>query len=205
MINLIIVILLMQMQMRIEGGNGTGAASSRKKFLFCAAKVGTTLLSLATRGRMNIKLDDKDRAILRVLQARSNSSIAEISSAVGLSPTPTWKRVNRLHTLGVIAEQVSLLDPVKVGLPITVFAQVSIRPAEQDIFEKFDAAIQKIDYIVECYTVTGERDFILKLVIETVDNYERLLKTTLIHLPGVFAIESIISLSRGKYTTKLPL
>jgi Lrp/AsnC family transcriptional regulator len=154
---------------------------------------------------MSMKLDGKDRAILRVLQERSKVSISEISSAVGLSHTPTWKRVKRLHALGVITGQVSLLDPVKVGLPITVFAQVSIRPAEQDTFDQFDAAIQEIDYIVECYSVTGERDFILKLVIETVDNYERLLKTTLIHLPGVFSIESIISLSRGKNTTKLPL
>ena len=113
--------------------------------------------------------------------------------------------MKRLHALEVITGQVSLLDPVKVGLPITVFAQVSIRPAEQDTLDQFDAAIQEIDYIVECYSVTGERDFILKLVIETVDNYERLLKTTLIHLPGVFSIESIISLSRGKNTTKLPL
>lgn len=154
---------------------------------------------------MSMKLDGKDRAILRVLQERSKVSISEISSAVGLSHTPTWKRVKRLHALEVITGQVSLLDPVKVGLPITVFAQVSIRPAEQDTLDQFDAAIQEIDYIVECYSVTGERDFILKLVIETVDNYERLLKTTLIHLPGVFSIESIISLSRGKNTTKLPL
>ena len=146
---------------------------------------------------MSMKLDGKDRAILRVLQERSKVSISEISSAVGLSHTPTWKRVKRLHALEVITGQVSLLDPVKVGLPITVFAQVSIRPAEQDTFDQFDAAIQEIDYIVECYSVTGERDFI--------DNYERLLKTTLIHLPGVFSIESIISLSRGKNTTKLPL
>jgi Lrp/AsnC family transcriptional regulator len=155
---------------------------------------------------MSMKLDGKDRAILRVLQERSKVSISEISSAVGLSHTPTWKRVKRLHALEVITGQVSLLDPVKVGLPITVFAQVSVHSLdEEDTLEQFDAAIQEIDYIVECYSVTGERDFILKVVIETVDSYERLLKTTLIHLPGVFSIESIISLSRGKYTTELPL
>lgn len=151
------------------------------------------------------RLDALDLAILRVLQERANSSIADISAAVGLSHTPCWKRVRRLHEAGVITDQVSLVDPVAVGLRVTAFAHICVDLADADALERFEAAVAEVPQVMECYSVSGAKNFMLKVVADSVESYERLLKKRLIHLPGVTSIESTIALSRVKYTTRLPL
>ena len=155
--------------------------------------------------RPPLRLDALDIAILRVLQDRANSSIADISAIVGLSHTPCWKRVRRLHEARVITGQVSLLDPLAVGLGVTAFAHIRVDLGEADSLERFEAAVAEVPQIMECYAVSGSWNFLLKIVAESVESYERLLKKKLIHLPGVSSLESTIALSRVTHTTRLPL
>lgn len=155
--------------------------------------------------RTTCRLDAIDLAILRVLQERANSSIADISAAVGLSHTPCWKRVRRLHEARVITDQVSLLDPLAVGLGVTAFAHIRVDLAQADALERFEAAVAGIPQVMECYAVSGSWNFLLKIVSSSVESYERLLKKKLIHLPGVSSLESTIALARVKHTTHLPL
>lgn len=151
------------------------------------------------------RLDALDLAILRVLQERANSSIADISAAVGLSHTPCWKRVRRLHEARVITGQVSLLDPLAVGLGVTAFAHIRVDLGQPDALERFEAAVADIPQVMECYAVSGSWNFLLKIISDNVESYERLLKKKLIHLPGVSSLESTIALARVKHTTHLPL
>ena len=151
------------------------------------------------------RLDAIDLAILRVLQDRANSSIADISAAVGLSHTPCWKRVRRLHEARVITDQVSLLDPLAVGLGVTAFAHIRVDLSQADALERFEAAVTGLPQVLECYAVSGSWNFLLKIISDSVESYERFLKKKLIHLPGVSSLESTIALARVKHTTRLPL
>jgi Lrp/AsnC family transcriptional regulator len=155
--------------------------------------------------RATLRLDAIDLAILRVLQESANSSIADISAAVGLSHTPCWKRVRRLHEARVITGQVSLLDPVAVGFGVTAFAHVRVDLSQADSLERFEAAVAQVPHIMECHAVSGSWNYLLKVVSDSVESYERLLKKKLIHLPGVSSLESTIALARVKHTTRLPL
>ena len=155
--------------------------------------------------RSACRLDAIDIAILRVLQDSANSSIADISAAVGLSHTPCWKRVRRLHEARVITDQVSLLDPLAVGLGVTAFAHVRVDLAQENALERFEEAVAEVPEVMECYAVSGSWNFLLKIVSGSVESYERFLKKKLIHLPGVSSLESTIALARVKHTTRLPL
>ena len=149
--------------------------------------------------------DKTDIAILNVLQAKADSSVADISEKVGLSHTPCWRRLKKLEESGVIVARSAILDPAKVGLSVIVFAQVSVRIENKNTLNDFEKAVRAIDEVLECYSVSGEKDFILKIVAPNVNEYETLLKKKLIHLPGVSSIDSIITLSAVKSTSKLPL
>lgn len=151
------------------------------------------------------RLDALDIAILRVLQERANSSIADVSAAVGLSHTPCWKRIRRLHDARVITGQVSLLDPGAVGFGVTAFAHVRVDLGQSGALERFEHAVAEVPQVMECYAVSGSWNFLLKVVSDSVESYERLLKKKLIHLPGVSSLESTIALARVKHTTQLPL
>lgn len=152
-----------------------------------------------------IKLDKIDRAILDVLQTKADSSVGEISEQVGLTHTPCWRRVKRLTDSGVILSKAALLDPSKVGFRVIVFAQVDVRMVDENTLSDFESAVMKIDEVLECYSVAGDKDFMLRIVAESIEAYERLLKKKLIHLPGVSSIDSIVALSTVKVSTRLPL
>ncbi len=150
-------------------------------------------------------LDPFDLQILQALQADADLSMQELGERVGLSHTPCWRRVKKLEAAGVIRSRVTLLDPESLGLSVNVFVQISLGTQQQDALNRFEAAVQNIPEIVECYTVSGDRDFLLRVVVEDVSAYERLLKTTLVHLPEVTNVSSTFALRQVKYTTELPL
>ncbi len=152
-----------------------------------------------------IKLDETDRAILRLLQTDSTMSIAAISKQVGLSQTPCWRRLKRLNESGLIVGRTTVLDPARAGFPVNVFALISFKVVDAATMNAFEEAVQDIDEIIECYSVTGPRDFLMRIVAENVQHYEQLLKKKIVHLPGVAAVDTIVTLSRVKYSTQLPL
>ena len=150
-------------------------------------------------------MDSFDLQILRELQANAEISMQELGAKVGLSHTPCWRRVKKLEEAGVIRRRVTLLDPEQLELAVNVFVQVSLGVQQEEALNAFEAAVQTIPEIVECYTVSGDRDFLLRVVVEDVTAYERLLKSTLVHLPDVANMSSTFALRQVKYTTELPL
>ncbi|MCH2098994.1 MAG: Lrp/AsnC family transcriptional regulator, partial [Pseudomonadales bacterium] len=97
------------------------------------------------------------------------------------------------------------LDPDRLGLSVNVFVEVHLKAHDEDSLNAFEAAVQAIDEIVECYTVSGEKDFLLRVVVPDVAAYEKLLKEQLVHIPGAGSLSSTFALRQVKYTTRLPL
>ena len=150
-------------------------------------------------------MDNIDRRILAELQRQGDVPIQELGERVGLSHTPCWRRVKRLEERGVIKRRVALLDAEQLDLAVNVFVNVNLRRHQENALNRFEAAVQEIPEIVECYTVSGETDFLLRVVVADVTAYEHLLKATLVHLPEVGNLTSTFALRQVKYTTALPL
>ena len=154
---------------------------------------------------MNAKLDNFDVKLLSELQADADRSMQELGDRVGLSHTPCWRRIKKLEADGVIRRRVTLLDPDKLNLSVNVFVHVTLKGHQENALNRFEEAVQDIDEIVECYTVSGEKDFLLRVVVADVAAYEHLLKRRLINLPEVGNLSSTFALRQVKYTTELPL
>lgn len=132
-------------------------------------------------------------------------SMQELGDRVGLSHTPCWRRVKRLEEGGLIRRRVALLDPAGLDLTVNVFVNVNLKRHQENALSRFEEAVQSVPEIVECYTVSGETDFLLRVIVADVSAYERLLKRTLVHLPEVGNLTSTFALRQVKYTTALPL
>ena len=129
----------------------------------------------------------------------------ELGDKIGLSHTPCWRRVRRLQEEGVIRKNVALLDPDQLDLNVNVFVNVTLRRHQGNALKRFEHSVAEIPEIVECYTVSGETDFLLRIVVADVATYERLLIDTLVHLPEVGNVSSMFGLRQVKYTTELPI
>lgn len=152
-----------------------------------------------------MKLDKFDREILRVLQKDATVSMAELSQQVGLSHTPCWRRVKRMEQEGVIKQKVTLLDNKKLNLGVSAFIYVTLKNHDGHCLNDFEDAVQDIKEIVECHTTSGEKDYLLKIMVESIEEYEHLLKTKLTYLPHVDHLSSTFAIKQVKYTTALPL
>lgn len=150
------------------------------------------------------QLDRVDVAILSELQADGTLSIATLSERVGLSATPCWKRLKRLEDAGIIENRVALLNRKKVGLPVTVF--VSIRTAHHDEkwLEQFAAAVVLLPEVVEFHRMSGDVDYLLKVVTSNIDGYDQIYKR-LIKVAQLSSVSSAFSMEEIKFTTALPL
>ncbi len=155
--------------------------------------------------KISFELDAFDRKILRALQQDANCSMAELGQKVGLSHTPCWRRIKRLESEGIIQGKVVLLDPHKLDLNVTVYAYITIKSHNEVSLNAFESAVQKVEEVVECYSTSGDKDYVLRIVVSDVEHYEQLLKRTLAHLPNVVSINSTFALKQVKYTTQLPL
>ena len=150
-------------------------------------------------------LDRFDRRILNELQQAGDISMQELGERVGLSHTPCWRRVKRLEERGLIRQRVTLLDAEQLDLAVNVFVNVSLKRHQENALNRFEEAVLDIPEVVECYSVSGGTDFLLRVVVADVGAYERLLKATLVHLPEVGNLSSTFALRQVKYTTALPL
>ena len=150
-------------------------------------------------------LDSFDIKILRELQQNAEISMQDLGDKVGLSHTPCWRRVKRLEKDGVIRKRVTLLDANALHLAVNVFVHVTLKNHRENGLTLFEEAVLDISEIVECYTVSGDRDFLLRVVVADVSAYEHLLKHVLINLPGVDNLSSTFALRQVKYTTEYPL
>lgn len=151
------------------------------------------------------QLDDFDMKILKALQENADYSMNELGDLVGLSHTPCWRRIKRLEADGFIKGKVTLLDPAKLHLNVTVHVYINIKSHDEASLHDFESAVQAVKEVVECYSVSGEKDYLLRVVVDSVEYYEKLLKQTLAQLPNVASVNSIFALRQVKYTTALPL
>ena len=149
-------------------------------------------------------MDDIDRKILRLLQDKPDLSTNDLAEAIGLSHTPCWRRLKRLREDGVIVGNALLLDPQRLGLSLTVIAEIRLKQHDEDTLEAFERAVRGYPEIVECFTITGDYDFYMRMVMGSIEEYERFLKKVLLHLPGVTAVNTRFALRAVKLTTKLP-
>lgn len=154
---------------------------------------------------MQGRLDNTDLAILNLLQSDASASVAEIADKVGLSQSPCWRRIQRLEQDGFVRERVAVLDRRKLGLNLEVFAQVRFHREHPETLANFETAIRSAPEVVECHMLMGDMDFLLRVVTQDVESYERFLRHTLAVLPGVRDIKSAISLSSVKTGQKLPV
>ncbi len=150
-------------------------------------------------------LDDFDRKILRALQANADYSMAELGDIVGLSHTPCWRRIKRLEAEGIIEKRVTLLNAKKLHLGVTVYAHIKIRNPTEETYAAFETAMGTLNEIVECCSTCGDMDYQLKIVAESVEQYDHFLRKKLMHLPNVDAIHSTFALRQVKFTTSLPI
>lgn len=151
------------------------------------------------------QLDDYDRKILRALQANADYSMSELGKLVGLSHTPCWRRIKRLEQDGFIRGKVTLLNAAKLSLGVTVHAYIIIKSHDEESLNDFENAVQNVKQIVECYSTSGDKDYVLRVVAKNVDDYERLLKKIIVHLPNVASVNSTFALKQVKYTTEIPI
>ena len=154
---------------------------------------------------MKTTLDDTDRALLRILQRNSDLTVQELAERVNLSHTPCWRRLKRLESEGVIRGRVVLLDPEALDLPITVFAEVKLKQHDEQTLERLEEEARSCPEILECFSMSGQSDYIFRIAARSVTDYEGFLKRVLLHLPGVASVNSSFALKCVKLTTCLPI
>ena len=154
---------------------------------------------------MRIKLDATDRKILELLQVNSNITNAQLSQEIGLSPAPTLERVKKLENSGVIKSYHAVVDPASVGMGVSTFVTVSLKGHNKDNIEKFIKAIGKIPEVVECHHVTGQADFILKVVATDIPAYQNLMLEKVTNIEVVDNMQSTVILSTFKDSRVLPI
>lgn len=153
---------------------------------------------------MKTSLDAMDRKILRILQDDSSLPVAELAERVGLSATPCWRRVQNLEKAGIIRKRVALLDPEKVNVGVTVFVRLRTSSHDYDWLEDFAKAVARIDEVVEFYRMSGEIDYLLRIVVPDIAAYDAVYKR-LIKAAKLADVSSSFAMETIKHTTALPV
>ncbi|WP_421914015.1 Lrp/AsnC family transcriptional regulator [Mesorhizobium sp.] len=151
------------------------------------------------------RLDDIDRRIIDALQVDGRMTAQQLADKVGLSASPCARRVRLMEDMGVITGYTAVIDQDLVDLPISVFASIKLERQRENELERFSAAITRWPEVVDCYLMTGQRDYLLRIVVRDLHAYERFLKEKLTRLEGVASIESSFALTQIKRSNRLPL
>jgi len=154
---------------------------------------------------MPLELDKYDRAIVKLIQADATLSTAAIAERVNLSQSPCWRRINRLEQSGLIKGRVALLDRNALGLDVVVFATVNLTSTGRQNLIAFERKITRHEEIVECYTMTGIWDYMLKIVTRDIRHYEHFMRNTLAASPLIRELHSHMAVTEIKNVTELPL
>ncbi|QPF72450.1 Lrp/AsnC family transcriptional regulator [Roseateles sp. DAIF2] len=151
------------------------------------------------------RFDKATRQILEALQADSRQSTQALADKVGLSATPVWRRVKELEESGVIRRHVALVDRERLGLNICVLANVSLLRHSEGAVEAFEAMVITSPEIIECQAITGEADYVVKVVAPDMKAYDQFLQQKVFKVPGVASVRSNVVLREVKYETALPV
>ena len=162
-----------------------------------------------------MKLDAIDRRLLEMLQLDSDTPVAELAAAVQLSTTPCWRRIQRMKDAGVITGNVALVDPKNVNVGVTVFVNIKTNQHSQawfdrfhatvdDLRDRFDGGVEAIPEVVEFYRMSGDVDYLLRIVVPDIAAYDGVYKR-LISGTQLFDVSSSFAMEQLKFTTALPL
>ena len=149
-------------------------------------------------------LDRMDRKILDILQRDCTLPVAEIGKQIGLSTTPCWRRIQKLEESGVIERRVAVLDPKKVNVGVTVFVSITTSRHTQEWLERFHDALKDLPEVVEFYRMSGEVDYLLRVVVPSIDAYDSFYKKLIATVP-LKNVTSRFAMERVKSTTAYPL
>jgi len=150
-------------------------------------------------------LDKTDKTILKHLQVNSRIPNSELANKVKMSASACLKRVNRLRKNGTIKQFAAVINPVDIGLEITTLTFVALSPHNRKVAEQFVKRIKAIDYVLECYHVTGEFDYLLKIVASDISAYRDFIIDELLGIAGVSRLETLVVLKPEKQTFNLPI
>jgi len=153
----------------------------------------------------NEHFDRATKLILEALQADGRQSTQQLADKVGLSATPVWRRVKELEESGVIRRHVALVDREKLGLNICVLANVSLVRHSEGAVEQFERLVQASREIIECQAITGEADYVIKVVVADMKAYDQFLQSQIFKVPGVASVRSNVVLREVKYETAMPV
>lgn len=149
-------------------------------------------------------MDSIDRKILNLLQADASQTVKQIAEQIPLSVTPCWKRIQKLETQGFIRARVALLDPEKVNANVTVFVAIKTDQHSREWIERFSRAVSDMPEVMEIYRMSGEIDYLLRVVVSSIEAYDRFYKT-LVDRVELSNVTSSFAMEQMKYTTALPI
>ncbi|MCP4048229.1 MAG: Lrp/AsnC family transcriptional regulator, partial [Gammaproteobacteria bacterium] len=149
-------------------------------------------------------LSKADRKLLDALQQDTSLSQIELAERSGMSRTSVWRRIRELEDLGVIAKKVALLDPKSLGLQFHVLLSVTMVEHSDKIRQTFETHVQNLPEVLECYSVSGDRDYVLQVISRDMESYNEFLNSKILHHSSVHSASSSFALRRVKYTTRIP-
>jgi Lrp/AsnC family transcriptional regulator len=149
-------------------------------------------------------VDLVDREIIQLLQEDASLTARELAEHVGLTPTPCWRRVQNLEAAGVITKRVALVDPASVNLDVTALVQIRTNDHSAEWLDQFQSALEHFPEVVEAYRTSGEIDYMLRVVVPSIDAYDQFYKR-LIDAVDLYDVRTIFVMERMKQTTALPL
>ena len=179
--------------------------SYSNNLVYYAIKQLINRIKYQDRNEILLKLDAIDLRLVSELQENARLSNVELAARVGLSPSPCLARVRALEASGLIAKYVTLLDPAAVGLNVSVFMQVKLEKQIDAALTRFEAAITHMPEVMECYLMTGDSDYMLRVVVADVPALQRFIVDRLTKIAGVSNIRSSFALKQVKFKTALPL
>ncbi len=147
-------------------------------------------------------MDSIDRKLLSLLQDDASIPLQDMAARVGLSVNPCWRRIKRMESEGIILRRVAVLDPEKLGLMVTVFVRIKIREHSADWVKRFAAAVKSIPEIAECHRIGGDIDYLLKVIVADIADYDRVYKQLIAKVPSLADVSALFSMERIKSTTK---
>jgi Lrp/AsnC family transcriptional regulator len=150
-------------------------------------------------------LDTIDRKLLSELQRDASLSHAELADRVGASTASCWRRIRALETDGVLGRHVRLVDPARIGRGVNVLCHIKIKNHSAETTEAFESFVASRNEIIECYSMSGDWDYLLRILVADVDDYNHFLMRTVVRHPSVATGSSHFALSQVKYTTAVPI
>lgn len=152
-----------------------------------------------------MQLDDSDRRILRALQDQPDLTLRDLGAVTGLSHSPCWRRLQRLQDAGAISAKRFVVDPEAVGFEILVLCFVKITHHQRDRLRAFEEAVVRVPEVMQCYSLSGEYDYVLQVVATSVRDYEATVKNALVELPNVQSVNTSFTLKRVKHSLNVPV